>query len=76
MMDNIKISSNKTAALAEFLLREDPLSTGILDSTCFFENIVSCVSFSKREFIYLRIAQIFNSFKLESGLRLAVRFHA
>jgi hypothetical protein len=42
------------------ILREDPLSTGILD--VFFQNIGSCVSFTKREFIYLKIAQIFSSF--------------
>jgi hypothetical protein len=33
------------------MLREDPLSTGILD--VFFENIVSCVSFTKTELVYV-----------------------
>jgi hypothetical protein len=33
------------------ILREDPLSMGILEMI--FENIVSCDSFSRREFIYL-----------------------
>jgi hypothetical protein len=39
---------------------EDPLSTGMLDF--FFQKIVSCVSFTKREFMYLEFAVIFNSF--------------
>jgi hypothetical protein len=44
---------------AIYMLREDPLSPGMLDM--FFRKIQSCVFFSKREFIYLKIAQIFNS---------------
>jgi hypothetical protein len=40
-------------AIAWKLLREDPLSPGIWGM--FFENIVPCVSFSKREFIYLKL---------------------
>ena len=42
------------------ILREDPLLTGILD--VFLQKIRSCVSFTKREFIYSKIAVIFNSF--------------
>jgi hypothetical protein len=42
------------------LLREDPLSPGMLDMF-FVWNIVSCVSSRKRVYI-LKIAQIFNSF--------------
>jgi uncharacterized membrane protein len=42
------------------ILREDPLSTGILD--VFFQKIRSCVSFTKREFMYTKIAVSYNSF--------------
>jgi hypothetical protein len=53
------------------ILREDPLSPGMLD--VFLQNIVSCVSFTKREFMYSKIAVIFNSF--DSNLsRAVVRF--
>ena len=38
------------------ILREDPLSTSMLD--VFFRKIRSCVSFSKREFKYLKIDSI------------------
>jgi hypothetical protein len=44
------------------ILREDPLSMGILD--VFFENIVSCVSFTNESYIYLKFGYIY-SFKLE-----------
>jgi hypothetical protein len=42
------------------ILREDPLSTGILD--VFFQKIPSCVSFTKREFLYSKIGVFFSSF--------------
>ena len=42
------------------ILREDPLSTGILD--VFFRKIRSCVSFTKREFMYSKFAHFYNSF--------------
>jgi hypothetical protein len=41
-------------------LKEDPLSTGMLD--VFFSKILYHVSFTKREFIYSKIGLIFNSF--------------
>jgi hypothetical protein len=42
--------------------REDPLSPGILDM--FFRKYRIMCLFSKREFLYLKIAQIFNWFIL------------
>jgi hypothetical protein len=42
------------------LLREDPLSTGILDM--FFSKISDHSSLCKTEVIYLKFHQIFNSF--------------
>jgi hypothetical protein len=42
------------------ILREDPLPTGMLD--VFFQKIRSCFSFTKREFMYSKIAVIYNSF--------------
>jgi hypothetical protein len=46
------------------LLREDPLSPGILDM--FFSKISDHSSLKLREFIYLKNFQIFNSFNLNN----------
>jgi hypothetical protein len=54
-----KVGRNITAITGK-LLREDPLSAGILDM--FFLKISNHSSLKLREFIYLKIGRIFNSF--------------
>jgi hypothetical protein len=48
------ILANAIIFIVIVILREDPLSTGILD--VFFRKIRSCVSFTKREFMYSKFA--------------------
>jgi hypothetical protein len=58
----IVILANAIIFIVIGILREDPLSPGMLD--VFFQKIRSCVFFTKREFLYLKIAVIFTSFCL------------
>jgi hypothetical protein len=55
------------------ILREDPLSTGMLD--VFFENTKIIRVFTKREFMYLKIAKFSTASTQFFNWLSVVRFH-